>query len=348
LAAAKPQRKRTNGPNGSDRRARPVYSALDLGTNNCRLLVAHPSRDGFRVVDAFSRIVRLGEGIGSSGRLSEAAMDRTIAALRVCASKMRRRGVTRARNIATAACRQADNCSDFLARVEAETGLQLDIISSGEEASLAAAGCRPLIEPDTRHALIFDIGGGSTELSWLTLGENGEVEGNAWLSIPLGVVTLSERHAAGDISERAYEDMVETVSAYLRPFDEAHRLSGCIGQCSTQMLGTSGTVTTLAGVHLDLPRYDRNQVDGIWLSFDEALGVARQLRALDCAGRARHPCIGHERADLVVAGCAILEAICRVWPIGRLRVGDRGLREGVLMSLIQSDREGWTYDSAAG
>lgn len=331
-ALARQQRRR-------GRRRRPLYAALDLGTNNCRLLVAHPTRDGFRVVDAFSRIVRLGEGVSRTGQLSAEAMERTIDALRVCAGKMRRRGVTRARQVATAACRDATNCDEFLDLVLRETGLSLDIISSGEEASLAAAGCRPLIVDDADHALVFDIGGGSTELTWLCLDETGGGAGvGDWVSIPLGVVTLAERFGE-DADDNAYEAMVAAVEAHLRPFEQHHRLRRFVRHDAIQMLGTSGTVTTLAGVHLDLPRYDRRQVDGTWLTFDQATAVARRLRELDCAGRASHPCIGRERADLVVVGCAILEAICRTWPIGRLRVGDRGLREGMLMSMMQADRQ---------
>jgi len=318
------------------RRRRPLYAALDLGTNNCWLLVAHATRDGFRVVDAFSRIVRLGEGLSRTGRLSPEAMDRTIAALRICAGKIQRRGVARARHVATAACRQATNCDEFLDLVQHETGLRLDIISSGEEASLAAAGCQPLIVADASHALVFDIGGGSTELTWLRLEADGSRVGD-WVSIPLGVVTLAERFGE-DASDAAYETMVTAVQDHLHPFEMQHRLSKFVRHDAMQMLGTSGTVTTLAGVHLDLPRYDRRQVDGTWLTFDQTSRIARQLRTMDCAGRARHPCIGHERADLVVAGCAILEAICRTWPVGRLRVGDRGVREGMLMAMIQADR----------
>ena len=312
-----------------------TYAALDLGTNNCRLLVARALDDGFRVIDAFSRIVRLGEGLAGSGRLSEAAMARTIAALRICAAKLDRRGVTRLRAVATEACRKAVNCADFVEYVAAETGLSLEIISAAEEARLALAGCAPLLDYDNRHALVFDIGGGSTELMWLRLEDGQPPHLLGWLSIPLGVVTLAERHGGIHIDDMIFERMVGEVAAELAPFEAAHGLRRHLVEQSVQMLGTSGTVTTVAGVHLDLARYDRSQVDGIWLDAEDVGAVTGRLTAMDYDQRAAHGCIGVDRADLVVAGCAILAAIMRAWPLARLRVADRGVREGVLFDLMR-------------
>jgi len=333
LAPAEPARAAERMPRRTP--APEVYAALDLGTNNCRLLVARPSSDGFRVIDAFSRIVRLGEGVSGSGRLSEDAMARTIAALQICAGKMRRRRVTSARNVATEACRRAVNGPAFLERVRRETGLHLDVISSGEEARLAVAGCAPLIAPDASSALVFDIGGGSTELMWLRRDARRRPRIHAWTSLRAGVVTLAERHGGRNISAADFETMVDEVAAELAPFAAQNVMPDDPDRA--QMLGTSGTVTTLAGVHLDLARYDRSQVDGLWLDFGAADAVARRLRAMTFDERAAHPCIGPERADLVIAGCAILEAIRRAWPIPRLRVADRGVREGLLLSLIRGE-----------
>lgn len=317
--------------------ARHTYAALDLGTNNCRLLVARPARQGFRVVEAFSRIVRLGEGLQATGRLSDGAMQRTLEALRICAERMRRRGVDRARCVATEACRQAANGAEFLACVEAETGLRFDVISSAEEARLAVAGCAPLIDPLADHVLVFDIGGGSTELTWLS--GAGEAE-PAWLSIPCGVVSLCEQYGGQTISAATYRAMVDGVEHRLRPFAERWRPDGERELGRLQMLGTSGTVTTLVGIRLGLPRYDRRRVDGQWLEVRQALGIVRRLRAMTFAERAAEPCIGCERADLVVAGCAVFEAICRTWPVPRLRVADRGVREGVLQDLMRDSANG--------
>jgi exopolyphosphatase/guanosine-5'-triphosphate,3'-diphosphate pyrophosphatase len=253
---------------------------------------------------------------------------------------MRRRGVTRSRLVATEACRKAVNCDEFLARVAAETGLVFEILSNGEEANLAVAGCTPLIDRRVRYALVFDIGGGSTELIWLAVRRNGLTRLLHWTSLPCGVVTLAERYGGGDIPPAVYRRMIEEVDGYLAGFRAAVAADEPVRRRQVQVLGTSGTVTTLGGVRLDLPFYDRNRVDGLWLSFDDALGIAERLRGMSLAQRAEHPCIGRERADLVVAGCAILEAICRAWPVGRLRVADRGLREGMLLSMMQAaDRE---------
>ena len=326
-------------PASSGRRRRePAFAALDLGTNNCRLLVATPAPGGFRVIDAFSRIVRLGEGVGASGVLSEAAMERAIDALRICAAKIRRQGVARARAVATEACRRAGNCQDFVDRTRRATGLDLEIISSGEEARLSLTGCAPLLESSWPWALVFDIGGGSTELSWTRLVEGRpEIEGS--ISLPLGVVTLGERFPQGDDDAQAYADMVAEVDGYLDPFDADHGISARLEEGSVQMLGSSGTVTTLAGVHLNLPRYDRNRVDGYRLAFDAIEEVTRRIADMPVDERERHPCIGRERADLVLAGCAILEAICRRWPVGTVRVADRGVREGILLALMEKEAQ---------
>jgi exopolyphosphatase / guanosine-5'-triphosphate,3'-diphosphate pyrophosphatase len=328
----------------------PVFAAVDLGTNNCRLLVARAisfngaGSAGFRVIDAFSRIVRLGEGLGAAmpGQepvLSGPAVERTIEALKICAQKMRRRSVSYARNVATEACRRAANGASFLARVEAETGLAIEIITPDEEARLAMTGCLPLIDPDIPFALLFDIGGGSTELSWLKISAHGEAGTEAHMlasvSLPMGVVAFAERYGGRCVGHAAFRAMVEEVGAALDTFDSVHEISAAVGRGAVQMIGTSGTVTTIAGVYLELPRYDRAVVDGTYLGFDVMAEAARRLREMNFEERAAHPCVGHDRADLVIAGLAILDAICARWPVGRLRVADRGLREGILIGLMK-------------
>ena len=309
-------------------------AALDLGTNNCRLLVAEPSEAGFHVVDSFSRIVRLGEGLAASGRLSELAMLRTLGALKICRRIMDRHRVARVRCVATEACRRAANGPDFIRRVRRVTGIDLEVLGNDEEARLAMLGCLPLIDPEADQLLMLDIGGGSTEIMWLDRREplNGREPGHT-LSMPLGVVTLSESFG-GRTDPNSYVRMVAHVVDQLA---DANRLPASARGSSgprLQMLGTSGTVTTLAAVHLGLRRYDRRKVDGMSLPFAVIQTVSRELRDLDDAGRAAHPCIGVDRADLVVAGCAILDAVHRCWPVDRLQVADRGLREGILNALL--------------
>jgi len=329
---------------------KPAYAALDLGTNNCRLLVARPSRRGFKVIDAFSRIIRLGEGVTASGRLSDAAVERTIEALQVCATKIRRHRVARMGLIATEACRLAANAPQFLERARTETGLDIRVVNRETEAKLAVSGCASLIDFACEFALVFDIGGGSSELIWLdlsrrknlwqhSLSERLEVQGciAAWTSLPVGVVTLAERYGGRHVDRALFEDMVAYVGDLLAPFEAEHRLRQRLGRDNTHLLGTSGTVTTVAGVHLGLPRYERSRVDGCWLEIGEVRAVTDGL--LDCTyeERVAEPCIGRERADLVLAGCAILEALLRMWPCERLRVADRGLREGILATLMAED-----------
>nr|WP_276562454.1 Ppx/GppA phosphatase family protein [Hoeflea prorocentri] len=321
----------------------PLYAALDLGTNNCRLLVAMPTRPGqFRVVDAFSRIVRLGEGLGARGELSEAAMDRAVEALKVCADKMDSRPVRRHRLIATEACRAARNGSEFLDRVKEETGLDLEIVNRETEARLAVSGCSSLVGRETDGVVLFDIGGGSSEIAAIDLsGSRSNRLANhiaAWTSLPVGVVTLSERHGGRDVTAQIFADMVDEVSGLLEDF-ACPEIPGCSGSPNGvfHLLGTSGTVTTLAGVHLDLPRYDRRRVDGLWLSSNDVDRMTQKLLSWDFEARSSNPCIGSDRADLVLAGCAILEAIRRRWPSERLRVADRGLREGLLTEMMAAD-----------
>ncbi|WP_310103527.1 Ppx/GppA phosphatase family protein [Sphingomonas sp. BE138] len=310
------------------------YAALDLGTNNCRLLIARPQGDGFAVVDAFSRIVRLGEGLAHSGALSDAAIERTIAALRVCADKLKRRNVTLARSVATEACRRASNGASFIARVLEETGIHLDIISAEEEARLAVLGCHALLEPGTGPALVFDIGGGSTELV-LVDADSTVPKVRDWHSAPWGVVSLTESAGGGGNAEeraKAYKRMRALVAESFAPF--AARLPRPSG--TPRLLGTSGTVTTLASVHLGLERYDRAQVDGLIAPAAAMRTISQALAGMSLADRAKLPCIGRERADLVVAGCAILEGILDLWPAERLGVADRGIREGILRRLMET------------
>ena len=328
----------------------PTYAALDLGTNNCRLLVARATRDSFRVVDAFSRIIRLGEGVLSSGRLSEAAMKRTIEALKVCAEKMSRRAVTRSRLIATEACRIASNGGEFIERVRGETGLSIEIVGQETEAKLAVSGCASLIDRNCDWVLVFDIGGGSSELIWLDLARLGRPWHRtlhdrvdvqtciaAWTSLPIGVVNLAERHGGREVTPGSYEAMVKDVMACLTSFETKHRFSKRIAGKRAHFLGTSGTVTTISGIHLKLPVYERARVDGCWLTARDVRVVSNDLIGMSYAERVAQPCIGQERADLVLAGCAILEALLRTWPCQRLRVADRGLREGILATLMAED-----------
>ena len=313
----------------------PTYAALDLGTNNCRLLVAKRAAKGFNVIDSFSRIVRLGEGLGDRGNLSETAMVRTIAALRVCAGKLKRNTVRYTRSVATEACRRATNCGEFVDRVRDETGLEIEIIPSSEEARLALAGCVPLFDFERPKVLGFDIGGGSTELVWQEVCA-GSVKTLGWISIPLGVMTLTERHGSGAKSATEYAAMVEEVDHHLEPFCVEHGFDKEAIREEVQMVGTSGTVTTLAAMDLELPRYDRARVDGAYIDFSVVRQLSDRLRSAGTADRATFPCIGADRSDLMVAGCAILEAICARMPVGRLRVADRGVREGILLELMES------------
>lgn len=326
-----------------------LYAALDLGTNNCRLLIASPTHTGFRVVEAYSRIVRLGEGLSQSGELSEAAMDRALAALRVCGDRLRRRRIARVQAVATQACRIAANGPAFVKRVERETGVRLRVIAPREEAQLSVAGCLSLLDHNTDAALVVDVGGGSTELSWVDL-RGGHLNGDAhvplerlpiraWTSIPVGVVTLAERFPeAGHGDQAWFRSMVDEVKGRIADYTLAEPFRRTFEAGRAHLIGTSGAITSLAGLHLGLQRYERSRVDGLWMTSDECTAAADRLLALHPRARAAEPCIGPDRSDLVLAGAAILQAVQELWPCKRVRVADRGLREGLLLSLMAERR----------
>ncbi|MBY8977630.1 Ppx/GppA family phosphatase [Rhodobacteraceae bacterium NNCM2] len=357
-----PSRSRRRRGYGANGRNAPV-AALDLGTNNCRLLVARPRGDHFDVMDAFSRAVRLGEGVDGSNILSDAAQNRALKALRICAGKIRHHRVRDTRIVATEACRRALNSGEFIERVHAETGLSLDVIAPEEEARLAVAGCAPLVDPEAEQLLVFDIGGGSTELIWIdmsntpperrvalirALAPSGSIETKAvrrakaritdWISVPIGVTTLHERFADVPSDHERFAAMSWHFEQRLTPFgpydpDDTSPLTKRL-----QVIGVSGTATTFGALHLDLPNYDRSQVDGLWLPGRQAGAIADRIVELGRRGRLDHPGIGARRADLVVSGAAILMTILRVWPVKRMRIADRGLREGMLYGLIRARR----------
>ncbi len=338
---------------------KPLYAALDLGTNSCRMLIAEPEGAHFRVVDAFSKSVRLGLDLERTGSLSRAGINRTLQALHVCSHKLRKLGVKNARLVATEACRRATNGERFMNRIRSETGLNLEIINPAEEARLAVVSCAPLLEPDVDQVMVVDIGGGSTELVWIDLSRvpaerrakamidlrpgSGEVampDGAKvvdWISIPLGVATLMQRFS--DVQEDGakfalmscyFEEALEEFTPYQ---DLVH--ASILDRL--QIIGTSGTVTTLGSMHLGLRRYDRNKVDGLKMRSIDVDNVIERFLDLGPEGRRREPGIGRDRADLIMSGSAILQTLIRIWPTDYLRVADRGLREGMLFSMMNAD-----------
>ena len=313
-----------------------AFAALDLGTNNCRMLVGAPSGDGFRVIDSFSRIVRLGEGLHRTGELSQPGMDRAIDALRACTGRLVRRDISQFRAVATEACRRATNGRAFLDRVKCETGLDIGVISSREEAELALESCASLLMNEGRRALLFDIGGGSTELAWVRL-NGGKPHLIGYESLPIGVVTLAERWGGAGFCAAGFDAMVDDVVERLMPFERIHCIGHEIRDGGVRLLGTSGTVTTLAGVALNLERYRRCDVDGVSLTHADALSALDSLRALGRDGLIQHPCVGPERVDFVLPGCAVFAAIAQIWPAANVVVADRGLREGMLLRMMRGD-----------
>lgn len=333
---------------GSKRSQSATYAALDLGTNNCRLLVARDQGDSFRIIDSYSRVVRLGQGLAATGRLSDESMDAAVEAIGVCASKIKAKRVKQWRCVATEACRKASNGKEFLARVKAETGISLEIISARVESRLAVMGCLNLVDPTKDVALVIDIGGGSTELSWVDIRKLRDESTqhrlhrppiSAWASLPIGVVTLSERVPEIDDKARWYSDLKEVVRQAIQEQGCATRFTKLFQEGRGHIIGTSGTITSLAGIHLQLPYYQRAKVDGLWFRSVDAVSVARDMGSRTLEERAKEPCIGTDRANLLVAGCAITDVLCEMWPSKMIRVADRGLREGMLIGLMQKGQK---------
>ena len=332
-----------------------LYAAVDLGTNSCRMLIAHPKGSQFQVIDSFSKTVQLGVGLEASGKLGRASMGRTLQALRICQKKIEQHGVTRMRLVATEACRRARNAKEFMRQVRRETGLTVEVIAAEEEARLAVISCAPLVNSKTEQLLVVDIGGGSTELVWIDLsdvapeeraraimrlhrGFQAEPEGGArvvdWISVPLGVATLKDQFQDVDDDGARFALMSwffeENLSSF-SPYNAAQPREGF------QIIGTSGTVTTVAASFLGLRRYDRGKVDGLQMTSDQIDLVIRDYLALGPEGRRTDPRIGRDRHTLIMSGAAILQALMRIWPTDRLSVADRGLREGLLYAQMSAD-----------
>ena len=315
----------------------PIYAAIDLGTTNCRLSIASPTPHSFSLKKTFSRITRLGEGLVATGELSERAMKRTLFAFKLCKKELAKYKIHKARFVATEACRRASNGRDFIRRVKEETGLSLEIISFKEECRLGVAACMPLINRNIRHALVFDIGGGSTEISWARIDGDNNIRLEGMFSMPLGVITVTEAFTGKGLSPVSYRAITKKVATYLAPFEEKYKILDEIRKGDVQMIGTSGTVTTIGAFHLGLPYYNRSAVDGLAISFEDLTRAKRRLEQLPYAEKMLHPCIGPQKADLSLAGCAVLQGICDMYPVGEITVADRGLREGILLDLMQSD-----------
>ena len=326
-------------PNKGASQAQKNFAAIDLGTNSCRLVIASPTPASFRIVETFSKITRLGEGIINDNELSRPAMRRTINALKVCAGVIEEYApIYRSRFVATAACRRAKNCKEFLDLVKKETGLTIETISSKEETRLAVVGCIPLLNRNIRRALVFDIGGGSTEISLARVTNSGKTFIEGFVSLPYGVVTISEAFPSQDMTALAYDTIIERTHKLLKEFDEKYNIREAIKNQEIQIIGTSGTVTVLGAVHLNLPRYNRSAVDGISITRQDIDRAIAKIKRLGDEGRKKHPCIGAQKADLTMAGCAIIEGLCSFWPIEEITVADRGIREGILLDMMHSNR----------
>ena len=326
-------------PKTTDDENKSVYAAIDLGTNSCRLILASPTPTSFHVIETFSKVTRLGEGIINDNELSNVAIKRTIGALKVCAGILNEYApIRRMRFVATAACRRAKNCDAFVNLAKRETGLVPEIISTQEESRLAVVGCMPLLNRNIKRMLVFDIGGGSSEISLARVSNSGRVFIEGYVSLPYGVVTVSEAFETGGMTKLEYSTVVERTQKIIKEFDEKYNIYEGIKNQEIQVIGTSGTVTVLGAVYLNLSRYNRSAVDGISISGPDMAKVIDKIKRIGHEGRCKHPCIGVQKSDLTIAGCAIIEAMCTFWPVSEITVADRGIREGILLDMMHSQK----------
>lgn len=320
------------------------YAAIDLGTNSCRLVIASPTPTSFRVVETFSKVVRLGEGIIQENELSSKAMKRTIQALKVCRGVMDEYApIVSSRFVATAACRRAKNVAQFVEMAKNSAGIELEVISSKEEARLSVVGCLPLLNRNIKRVLVFDIGGGSTQISLARVTDFGKTFIEGFVSLPYGVVTISEAFADHEMNTLEYSTVMERTQNILAEFEEKHHIYEAIANQEIQVIGTSGTVTVLGAVHLKLPRYNRSAVDGVAISAPDIEATINKIKTMGPEGRYKHPCIGQSKSDLTLAGCAIIEALTTFWPISEITIADRGIREGILLDLMHSHKQQTQY-----
>lgn len=316
------------------------YAAIDLGTNSCRLVVATPTTTSFRVIETFSKVVRLVEGIIKDNQLSTQAMRRALNALKVCRGVINEYSpITASRFVATAACRRAKNVAQFVELVKREANIELEVISSKEEARLSVVGCLPLLNRNIKRVLVFDIGGGSTQISLARVTDYGKTFIEGFVSLPYGVVTVSEAFAGHEMSTLEYSTVVDRTQAILQEFEDKHHINEAIANQEIQVIGTSGTVTVIGAVHLKLPRYNRSAVDGIAISSPDVTATVNKIKTMGAEGRCKHPCIGQSKSDLTLAGCAIIEALTTFWPISEITVADRGIREGILLDMMHSKKK---------
>ncbi|OPZ77909.1 MAG: Guanosine-5'-triphosphate,3'-diphosphate pyrophosphatase [Alphaproteobacteria bacterium ADurb.Bin438] len=327
-----------------DFRTKGTYATIDLGTNNCRLLIAKADRNGFRPIEIFSKITKLGEGLAINNCLSIKAMKRTISALSVMAEKLNKRPISQARFVATEACRRAVNGDEFIEKVFEETGMTFEIISPVEEARLAVTGCVPLLNKSSKNVLVFDIGGGSTEVSFAKILDDKRVVLEGMVSVPMGVLTIAEGFLSNELLKSDYNVVVEKVASFLKPFDDEYKISSLVQNKDLQMVGTSGTITTIGAFHLGLSKYKKELIDGMVLSTEDVKKEREKLLLMTKNERLNAKVIGKQRERLILPGCAILDAICRFWHVDKITVADGGLRDGIIMDLMQRTRNKVVYE----
>lgn len=303
-------------------------AAVDLGTNTVRLLVVEAEGREWRPLHQSQRVTRLGEGQAETGRLLEAPMQRTVDTVSEFIAAARGLGASEIRVVATSAVREAPNRAELLALLRAATGLDASVVSGEEEARLTLQGVAAGLPQLGGSFVLFDIGGGSTEL---VLGEDGRL--GAVVSLQLGVVRLAERYGdAGPVDWARFALMRGEIDGRL-----AREIPARIIEArAPALVGTAGTVTTLAALDLGLPAYDASRVQGHTLARGAVERLLNRLGALAVAERARLPCLEPGRADVIIPGIAICLAVMDRLGYGSLVVSDRGLREGILCEILSA------------
>ena len=295
-----------------------ITAAIVIGSYNCRIIIVNNSPN-IKILKTISVATNLIKNLSYSNEFTHKNIKKTVRCLTMFSRKMLEYNVTKYRCVATEACRQVINSDFFIGEVKKKTGLSVEIISVNEEAQLCFQSCKKYIERMNNEGILFDIGGGSTEISFFDV-KNEKFETS---SIPLGVINLSEKinlHGKNKITfqmKRYFQSLKSNLSNQIDP-------GFSIGSCST--------VSTLSAIHLNLTTFDRKKIEGLLLDVDEIMKIINNLRNLKVNEMLKHPCI-RKKYPLLLNGMEILEKILENFPIKQILVSQSGLTGGMIENL---------------
>ena len=304
------------------------FAAIDLGSTNCRLVIVDIIEDKYKIICSFSEILNLGRNLSFSNEFNDEIIEKTIEIFKIISQKLKYYNVLSYRCVATEACRQSINSDELVKRIHERTNIEIEIIPSKEEARLCLKSCLNHNVNLNDFNLVFDIGGGSTEIIIFdSIYSNKDFD---FLSIPIGVINFSEK-----VSLFKTEKVLGQLEKQMMFFSKKKK----IHNEPISIIGSCGTVTTLCAIHLKLNYYQKSLVDNTLLEIEDLKQTCNFVKRLSSEEKEKHPCIGPQRINLLDNGILILEKILESWPVKRILVSDRGLREGIILDQIKFKRK---------